>query len=98
MCHDENYIPSPIDTSDVQLSDDILELTEFLAKNAHDIWAKQRLADGWRYGDLRDDISKTHPCLISYERLSDSEKHYDRLAAMETLRLIIKLGYRIERA
>ena|SRR5215831_2237653 len=95
MDHNESYIPLPIMTSEIELSDDLLELMEILAKNAHDNWAKARFAEGWCYGTFRDDTAKTHPCLIPYERLPESEKHYDRLAAMETLRVIIKIGFRI---
>ncbi len=44
------YVPRPIDTSAVTLPDDLLELTERLAENAHEIWAKQRMGEGWTYG------------------------------------------------
>jgi hypothetical protein len=93
-----NYQPTPIDTSEVELPRDILELTEQLAKNAHDIYARQRLAEGWRYGLRRGDALKVNPTLVPYEELPDSEKEYDRQAAMETLKAIIALGYRIEKA
>jgi ryanodine receptor 2 len=91
------YIPKPIDTSRVTLPPEIGELTEQLAENAHDHWAAQRLADGWTYGLTRDDLNKKHPCLVAYTELTDSEKRYDRLTAMETLKAIMALGYRIER-
>ncbi len=87
------YIPKPIDTSTVQLSPEILELTERLAENAHDIWAKQRMADGWQYGSQRNDANKEHPCLLPYASLPETEKVYDRKAAMETLKAIVALGY-----
>jgi hypothetical protein len=90
-----NYQPEPIDTSGVTLDKEIHELTELLARNAHDIWARQRLADGWRYGARRDDTKKEHPCLVPYEDLPESEKEYDRQAAMATLRAISALGYRV---
>ena len=90
------YKPEPIDTTGVKLSQDIIELTELLAKNAHDIWARQRLAEGWRYGPERSDTRREHPSLLPYEELTESEKEYDRNAAIETLKAIIALGYRIE--
>ena len=93
-----SYTPKPIDTSGVTLTREILELTEVLAKNAHDTWAQQRLAEGWRYGPQRDDAKKEHPDLVPYEELPESEKEYDRSAAMQTLKAIIALGYRIEKA
>jgi hypothetical protein len=89
------YQPEPMDTSAVQLTADLLELTELLARNAHETWARQRLADGWRYGSQRDDARKEHPCLVPYELLPESEKEYDRQTAMGTLKAIIALGYRI---
>ncbi len=89
------YFPSPIDTSDIQLSAELLELTEKLAENTHEVWAQGRLDQGWTYGEVRDDQNKTTPCLIPYGELPESEKEYDRNTALETLRLIVKLGYRI---
>jgi DNA-binding response OmpR family regulator len=93
-----SYEPRPIDTSQIELTPQILQLTEVLARNAHDIWARQRLADGWRYGSRRDDCRKEHPCLVPYEQLPESEKQYDRNAAMETLKTILALGYRLGQA
>jgi len=90
-----SYKPDPIDTSQVTLNDDIEELTELLAKNTHDNWARQRMLEGWHFGPQRDDARKEHPCLVPYEQLADSEKEYDRKSAMETLKAIIALGYRI---
>ncbi|MCQ2472467.1 MAG: Ryanodine receptor Ryr [Clostridia bacterium] len=92
-----NYIPCPIDTSDVQLSDDLLELSEKLSENTHEVWATGRVKEGWIYGDSIDDEKKTTPCLVSYSQLPESEKEYDRNTAMETLKLIVKLGYKIEK-
>jgi len=89
------YEPSPIDTSGVTLTDEIVDLTERLAENTHDLWARQRMAEGWRYGPKRDDTTKKHPDLVPYGDLPDSEKEYDRKTAMETLKAIIALGYRI---
>jgi hypothetical protein len=90
------YNPRPIDNIGIALSDDLIKLTELLAENAHDIWAQQRLKDGWTYGPKRDDADKKHPDLIPYKDLPESEKEYDRKAAMYTLKAIISMGYRIE--
>ena len=91
------YEPRPIDTSKVALSDELLQLTEQLAENAHDNWARRRLSEGWTWGPVRDDAAKKHPDLVPYGELSQAEKHYDRDTAMETLKAIVALGYRIER-
>lgn len=91
-----DYNPMPIDTSNVELPKEILELSEQLAKNTHDVWAKSRMEQGWTYGETRNDEKKETPCLIAYEELSENEKEYDRNTAIETLKLIIKLGYSIK--
>ena len=89
--------PRPIDTTAVHLPADLEALTERLAENTHDLWASQRLRDGWTYGPTRDDAAKRHPDLVPYAELSESEKDYDRRTALETLKAIIALGYAIER-
>ena len=89
------YKPNPIDTSDVILSSDIMELCEMLSKNTHEVWSETRIKDGWTYGEQRDDIKKHHPCLIPYDELPESEKEYDRNTSLQTLKLILKLGYKI---
>jgi len=93
-----HYEPKPIDTSKVVLPDELLALTERLAENAHDIWAIKRLHEGWTYGPQRDDAAKKHPDLVPYANLPESEKNYDRNAAMETLKAIVALGYGIARS
>ena len=91
------YTPHPVDTSDVELSEELRMLTEELARNVHDIWALGRMNDGWTYGPERNDNLKYHPCLVDYDDLPDSEKEYDRNTAMETLKTILKLGWGIEK-
>ena len=92
-----DYIPQTLDTNGIELSPDLLELTEQIAANVHDVWAAGRIAEGWKYGAERNDIEKLHPCLVSYEELPESEKEYDRNTAMETLKVIKKLGFRIKK-
>jgi hypothetical protein len=91
------YSPQPIDTKKVVLPPGLTELTERLAENAHDVWALQRIAQGWTWGPARDDKAKTHPDLIPYADLPDSEMDFDRSTAMQTLKAIIALGYTITR-
>jgi hypothetical protein len=90
-----NYVPVPLDTSRVTLDQDVAELIELLAKNAHDVWSQRRLLEGWRWGRERSDSRHETPCLVPYEELPDSEKQYDRDLASETLKAIVALGYRI---
>ena len=89
------YVPSPINTANVELPSSLTTLVEYLAKNAHEQWAQQRIADGWTYGPARDDAQKRHPCLVPYDELPEDEKVYDRLAVTETLKAINIFGYHI---
>ena len=46
----KTYIPKPIDLLDVELTEDLKDLREAIAENAHEIWAENRQAEGWTYG------------------------------------------------
>jgi len=89
------YIPEPIETKDVELSDDLKSLSEDLAKHVHEVWAKGRITQGWTLGPVRNDELKQTPCLVPYEELTEEERDYDRNTSQETLRFLIKQGYRI---
>lgn len=91
----ETYIPTLIETKDVFLPLELCSLVEELAQNYHDRWALERISQGWTYGERRNDTFKTHPCLVPYELLPEEEKEYVRNASVNTLKLIIKLGFKI---
>ena len=91
----KNYNPEPIDTSDIIIPEELETLTEKLAANTHDVWAVQRIKEGWTYGQSRDDTLKKTPCLVPYDELPESEKEYDRNTSMQTIKLLLKLGYKI---
>ena len=93
-----NYTPQPVDTSDVILPEEMNSLVEKMAENVHDIWAQSRMKQGWTYGAERNDTLKQHPCLVAYNDLPETEKAYDRDTAVETLKLISKLGFKIVKA
>jgi hypothetical protein len=89
------YTPRPLDTTTVELPESLRALVEVLAENAHDTWAKMRIAEGWRYGAHRDDAARTHPDLVPYDQLPDSERQYDRELATATLKVVLGRGYTI---
>lgn len=89
----KTYTPKPIDISDVELTEDLNELREAIAENAHDVWAIDRIAQGWSYGPQRDDAKKETPCMVPYSQLPESEKDFDRKMAINTIKLLKKLGY-----
>lgn len=89
------YTPHPVDTSSICLPPDLEPLAEQLARNVHEVWAQSRLAEGWTYGPQRNDTLKQHPCLVPYDELPEIEKDYDRHTSISTLKLILKMGFRI---
>lgn len=93
----KQYTPHPIDTSDVNLPEELKELAEKIAENVHEVWSAGRMADGWTYGEQRDDAAKKHPCLVPYSNLTEDEKDYDRRTSQETVKLILKLGFKISK-
>ena len=95
---EKKYIPQPIDTSEVKLPDELEQLVEQMSKNVHEVWSETRISQGWTYGEQRNDELKTHPCLVPYDELPEEEKEYDRNTSVETLKLIIKLGFKISKS
>ncbi len=89
------YTPQPIDTTDVKLPECLEPLVEQMSKNVHEVWADARFKQGWTYGEQRNDELKTHPCLVPYDDLPEEEKEYDRNTSVSTLKLIMKLGFKI---
>ena len=92
-----NYIPNPINTTAIELPKELMSLAEEMAKNVHEVWSAGRMADGWTYGEVRDDAHKKHPCLVPYEELPESEKEYDRNTSIETLKFIVAQGFEIKK-
>ena len=92
-----DYIPQPIDIDDVVLPQELMTLGEQIAKNVHEVWSASRLNEGWTYGEQRDDELKKHPCLVPFEELPEEEKEHDRNTSINTLKLIVKLGFKISK-
>ena len=92
------YQPKPLDLSNVVIDDDLLPLIEEIAKNVHEVWAEQRLKEGWVYVKESNDKLKTTPCLVPYDELPEIEKEYDRRTAISSIKLAIKLGFKITKA
>ena len=91
----KKYVPNPVDTTDVKLPMELESLVEEMAKNVHEVWAQTRISQGWSFGEERNDAAKKHPCLVPYEELSEEEKTYDRNTSVQTLKLILNLGFKI---
>ena len=81
----------------MELSKELQSLTEQLAQNVHEVWSAGRIAEGWQWGEQRDDARKLHPCLVPFDQLPESEKEYDRNTAIQTIKTILQLGYTISK-
>lgn len=93
----KQYTPNSIDTQNIELPEELTLLAEEMARNVHEVWAQTRMEQGWTYGAERNDAQKKHPCLVAYDELSEEEKTYDRNTSVETIKLILKLGFKITR-
>ena len=91
----QEYDPQPIDLSRIDLDEDLQELTEMIAEHVHDIWAVKRFKEGYTYGPVRDDDKKHNPDLVPYSMLPETEKEYDREMAINAIKLVKRLGYRL---
>ncbi|KAH9493479.1 Ryanodine receptor 2 [Dermatophagoides farinae] len=92
---DAAFVPKPVDTNEISLPSYIESVRDKLAENTHEVWSMNKIEQSWVYAETRDDIAKTHPCLTSFERLPLNEKKYDTTLALQTLKTIIAIGYRI---
>ncbi|MBO4761043.1 MAG: Ryanodine receptor Ryr [Bacteroidales bacterium] len=91
------YKPAPADLSDVTLPASLTELTEEIAENTHEVWSANRMAEGWTWGPVRDDAKLQHPNLLPYSELAEADKDYDRATAMNAIKLIVKMGFKIDK-
>ena len=92
---DAAFVPRPVETNEISLPSYIESVRDKLAENTHEVWSMNKIEQGWIYSEQRDDIARTHPCLTSFERLPLNEKKYDTTLALQTLKTILAIGYRI---
>lgn len=93
----KEYIPNPVNLSDVILPEGLYELIEIISENTHEVWAAGRISEGWHYGPERNDHLKSHPYLIPYKLLPETEKQYDRETVLNTIKMVMLLGYRLSK-
>lgn len=93
----KNYTPLPLELDDINLPKEIMGLLEMIAENVHEVWAFDKMKEGWIYGKQTDSTKKTHSNLVPYNQLSEADKDYDRKTALNSLKIIYKLGYKIEK-
>nr|XP_061843137.1 ryanodine receptor 3-like [Nerophis lumbriciformis] len=89
------YKPAPLDLSDVKLTAGQEVLVDKLAENAHNMWAKDRIKQGWTYGIQQDLKSRRNPRLVPYALLDERTKKSNRDSLREAIRTTVGYGYDI---
>ncbi|XP_031437386.1 ryanodine receptor 3 isoform X2 [Clupea harengus] len=90
------YKPTPLDLSDVKLNPGQDVLVDKLAENAHNVWAKDRIKQGWTYGIQQDLKSRRNPRLVPYALLDERTKRSNRDSLREAIRTLVGYGYNID--
>ncbi|XP_062415583.1 ryanodine receptor 3 isoform X4 [Pungitius pungitius] len=90
------YKPAPLDLSDVKLNAGQEVLVDKLAENAHNVWAKDRIKQGWTYGIQQDLKSRRNPRLVPYAFLDERTKKSNRDSLREAIRTMVGYGYDID--
>uniref|UniRef100_A0A3Q3BKC1 Ryanodine receptor 3 n=1 Tax=Kryptolebias marmoratus TaxID=37003 RepID=A0A3Q3BKC1_KRYMA len=90
------YKPAPLELSDVKLTAGQEVLVDKLAENAHNVWAKDRIKQGWTYGIQQDLKSRRNPRLVPYALLDERTKKSNRDSLREAIRTIVGYGYEID--
>ena len=70
---------------------------ESMAVLEHDRWMRSKVLAGWRHGERKDPERKTHPCLVAYAQLPESEKDKDRNTVRSIPKFLASIGYRVQR-
>ncbi|XP_037915514.1 ryanodine receptor isoform X7 [Hermetia illucens] len=90
------YKPAPLDLSAVTLSPKLEELVDQLAENTHNLWAKERIQQGWTYGLNEDSDNLRSPHLVPYSKVDEAIKKANRDTASETVRTLLVYGYNLD--
>ena len=50
-------------------------------EDMHNSWMKDKQESGWKYGTVKDEVKKEHPCLVSYDKLPPEQRTKDHIFA-----------------
>ena len=91
------YHPQPMDLSGIKLDQELEASIGLIARSVHEVWAQERLDQGWRYGERMSREDKTHPSLVPYEELPEEEKIFDIRTAQQVIKMLVYMGYCVEK-
>ncbi|KAM7408499.1 hypothetical protein PAMA_002295 [Pampus argenteus] len=90
------YRPAPVDFSQVFLSPAHEEVVTLLAENDHNVWARERIKQGWTYGAQQDVKGKRSPYLVPYSLLDERSRRVGREGVKDAVCTLIAYGYILE--
>lgn len=73
------------------------EQIEMLAEMEHKRWNEERLKAGWRLGPKKDAENKITPYLVSWDKLEDKIREYDRNTVRGMPSFLARAGFQIYR-
>ncbi|KAJ6664647.1 hypothetical protein lerEdw1_006220 [Lerista edwardsae] len=90
------YKPAPMDLSCIKLTPSQEAMVDKLAENAHNVWARDRIRQGWTYGIQQDVKNRRNPRLVPYALLDDRTKKSNKDSLREAVRTLIGYGFNLE--
>uniref|UniRef100_A0A3B4UZ35 Ryanodine receptor 2 n=1 Tax=Seriola dumerili TaxID=41447 RepID=A0A3B4UZ35_SERDU len=90
------YKPAPLDLSHIKLTSTQEAMVDKLAENAHNVWARDRIHQGWTYGIQQDVKSRRNPRLVPYTLLDERTKKSNKDSLREAVRTLLGYGYNLE--
>ncbi|XP_076856683.1 ryanodine receptor 2 isoform X3 [Brachyhypopomus gauderio] len=90
------YKPSPMDLSHIKLASTQEAMVDRLAENAHNVWARDRIRQGWTYGIQQDVKNRRNPRLVPYVLLDERTKKSNKDSLREAVRTLLGYGYNLE--
>uniref|UniRef100_A0A8C4LEL0 Ryanodine receptor 2 n=1 Tax=Equus asinus asinus TaxID=83772 RepID=A0A8C4LEL0_EQUAS len=90
------YKPAPMDLSFIKLTPSQEAMVDKLAENAHNVWARDRVRQGWTYGIQQDVKNRRNPRLVPYALLDDRTKKSNKDSLREAVRTLLGYGYNLE--
>ncbi|KAM8876872.1 ryanodine receptor 2 isoform 3-T3 [Synchiropus picturatus] len=90
------YKPAPLDLSHIKLTSTQEAMVDKLAENAHNVWARDRIRQGWTYGIQQDVKNRRNPRLVPYTLLDERTKKSNKDSLREAVRTLLGYGYNLE--
>ncbi|XP_061823096.1 ryanodine receptor 2 isoform X12 [Nerophis lumbriciformis] len=90
------YKPAPLDLGHIKLTSTQEAMVDKLAENAHNVWARDRIRQGWTYGIQQDVKNRRNPRLVPYSLLDGRTKKSNKDSLREAVRTLLGYGYNLE--